>query len=104
PDIAVTNSNGGGRLSVFLANNDNPRTFQAAQNYRTIPGPSSVQLADVNNDGRPDLVTANQFGNSLSVALGNGDGTFKQAQFFNVGHSSVNVVVSDFNGDGKPDL
>jgi FG-GAP-like repeat len=56
-------------------------------------------VADVNNDGKPDLLTLD--GSALSVYLGKGDGTFTQiAPNFT---QSVQFV-GDFNGDGKPDI
>jgi hypothetical protein len=54
-----------------------------------------VFTADVNNDGKPDLISYNQ------VALGNGDGTFTVLPAL----SGVRVEgVADLNGDGRPDL
>jgi hypothetical protein len=37
--------------------------------------PLSVAVADLNGDGRPDLVTANFDGNNVSVLLGGNTGT-----------------------------
>ena len=61
----------------------------AGQRRRHLPGrrrpspsavdPYSVAVADVNGDGKPDLVTANYGDNTVSVLLGNGDGTFQPA-------------------------
>jgi uncharacterized repeat protein (TIGR01451 family) len=39
--------------------------------------PQSVMVADLNGDGIPDLVVTPEFGNKVSVLLGNGDGTFQ---------------------------
>jgi hypothetical protein len=63
-----------------------------------------VVVADLNGDGRPDLVSTNSDGNSVSVLLGNGDGTFSVQQTFAVGRSPRAVKVADVNGDGIPDL
>jgi FG-GAP-like repeat len=41
--------------------------------------PVAATVADVNGDGKPDLIVANRFGYTASVLLGNGNGTF-QAQ------------------------
>src|SRR5439155_893700 len=61
---------------------------------------------DVNGDGRPDLVTANYFDNTVSVLLGNGDGSFQTQQSFDVGglrESPQSLAVADDDGDGLPD-
>ena len=72
----------------------------------------SVALADVNGDGKPDLIVANicvssgSCGNgTVSVLLGNGDGTFKTAvSYSSGGYYASAVAVADVNGDGIPDL
>src|SRR5262249_26368997 len=53
----------------------------------TLPvgqAPGSMVTADLNNDGKQDIVVLNtglppDFQNSVSVLLGNGDGTFRRA-------------------------
>ena len=62
------------------------RVGAAGQRRRHLPAtrpgspsglsPRSVAVADVNGDGRPDLVTANRGSDDVSVLLGRGDGTF----------------------------
>jgi hypothetical protein len=47
----------------------NPKTFDAG------PNPTGLTIADVNHDGKPDLLVSNIYGDLL-VLLGNGDGTF----------------------------
>ena len=75
--------------------------------------PTSVAVADVNGDGKPDLVVANVCASSaddcangtVGVLLGNGDGTFQTAVTYGSGGYEANsVAVADVNGDGKPDL
>jgi formylglycine-generating enzyme required for sulfatase activity len=61
-------------------------------------------VGDFNRDGKPDLATASNSGNNVSVLLGKGDGTFNTAVNYGVGSPPTSVVVGDFNGDGKPDL
>jgi len=63
----------------------------------------SVAIADVNGDGKPDLLVANVNG-SVAVLLGNGDGTFQSAVTYGSGGAADSVVVADVNGDGKPDV
>jgi hypothetical protein len=66
--------------------------------------PRSVAVADLNADGAPDLVTANDGSNDVSVLLGSGDGTFQAQQTFVVGDLPASVAVADLNADGAPDL
>lgn len=65
----------------------------------------SVAVADLNADGKPDLVVANQGTNTVAVLLGNGDGTFQPPLTYDPGgvHPS-SVAVADLDGDGRPDL
>jgi hypothetical protein len=56
-------------VSVLLGNGNG--TFHSGVNFGVGSGPRSVAVADVNGDGRPDLVVANAFSNSVSVLLGN---------------------------------
>jgi hypothetical protein len=86
--------------------------FSQAVNYQPgSGGPSSIFLADVNGDGKLDVVVANQHGagsnrnGSVSVLLGNGDGTLQQPVTYDSGGPGANsVFVVDVNGDGLPDI
>ena len=61
-------------------------------------------VADLNQDGLPDLAVANSFSDDLSVLLGVGDGTFSAALSFAAGDSPISVAIDDLNQDGLPDL
>jgi hypothetical protein len=106
PDLVVANS-WSNTVSLLLGNGDG--TFQAAVNYTVGSNPSFVAVGDFNGDGHLDLVVANagtvpQWGDTVSILLGNGDGTFQAAQTYAVGKGPVSVAVGDFNGDGISDI
>ena len=61
-------------------------------------------MADLDEDGFPDVVTANRLSRNLSVLLGNGDGSFQAAQRLAMDDSPASVAVSDLNLDGHLDL
>jgi hypothetical protein len=72
---------------------------------------SSVFVADLNQDGIPDLITINNANTGastdfISVLLGKGDGTFQGAHTYaNTNGDVANVLaVGDVNGDGYPDV
>src|SRR5215469_6866739 len=78
--------------------------FAAEQTFGVGLSPNAVAAADLNGDGKADLVTANYYGNSVSVLLGNGNGTFKPQQSFAAGAQPFGVTVADVNGDNSPDV
>jgi VCBS repeat-containing protein len=81
--IAIADFNGDGRpdlvTSNFGSSTENPTagvllgngdgTFQTETHYTTGASPAFVLAADLNGDGRPDVVTTNQESGSVSVIL-----------------------------------
>src|SRR5882672_4452705 len=83
---------------------ENPPLFLPAVTYHSGGYDLSLAVADVNGDGRPDLLVADYDG-SVDVLLGNGDGTFQTVAAYSSGGSApYSVAVADLNGDGRPDL
>ena len=70
--------------------------------YKVGSNPYTVVIADVNNDGKPDILTSTASG--VSLLLGNGDGTFQAATTVVSLSGDTGLAVADMNGDGKVDL
>jgi hypothetical protein len=106
-DLICANSDGADSTLSVLTNNGSGR-FVLAGSYPVGIGPASVTAADVNGDGKVDLISANQGyaqeGHTLTVLTNNGSGGFGLASSPVVGLGSYSVTAVDVNGDGKVDL
>lgn len=103
PDIALA-SHGDSMVHVLLGNGDG--TFQPALKFQGIltGGPQLLLAADLNGDGKIDIVASDANNFFWGVAPGLGNGTFGTMQQFYTGGDSTAGVLLDLNGDGFPDL
>jgi len=79
-------------------------SYLARVNYTVGSSPAEDRVADLNGDGKLDLVAENSGSNTVSVLLGNGDGTFRSAVSYATGTNPWSLQVGDVNGDGKLDI
>lgn len=104
-DIVNTNSSGSGSLS--LLKNDGNGVF-GAPTFFEGGGTNEWALgaADMNEDGRLDLVVSARIGTTPSVIIhaSNGDGTFTQIGSQNAGGTPWMLNTGDVNGDGHEDV
>ncbi len=84
--------------------NPSVRLFQAMFKYPTGMEPFALAAADLDGDGRVDIITANQAANTVSVLLARSQGGFSSHVEYPVGESPAAIAVGDFNGDGIPDI
>jgi large repetitive protein len=102
PDLAAISSDYQSHAYVLLGIGDG--TFHAPAAYAIGEYAAFVTVADVNNDGHPDIVVANAFSGNVGVLLGNANGTFGAQTTFPVGSKPIFVAAGDVNGDGILDL
>ncbi|TAN71227.1 MAG: hypothetical protein EPN17_01915 [Methylobacter sp.] len=98
--VSLTLVNGAGYLLASRAATFAPKIDVGVGDYIPI----SVISADFNGDDKLDLATANEYGNSVSVRLGDGLGGFSGMTGVSMGDYPTSVISADFNGDGKLDL
>jgi hypothetical protein len=115
PDLVVANrgpgsdGTGGAGVSVLLQDATHPGTFLAPVTYTTPSGAIDVAGADLNGDGKPDLVVASLGpgpNGAVSVLLQSTTtaGTFGAATSYPGFGQPLSVAIADLNGDGHPDI
>ena len=116
PDFVVTN-NTDNSISVFrntgTGDSLSSNSFAPAVNFTTGKGPWGVAIADLNGDGKLDIVVSNGNDGSISVFRNTSTSGGITANSFahridfatgGGGGGGYGIAVADLDGDGKPDL
>lgn len=109
-DLAVANSSASNSVSVFRnTSNVGSISFTLKQDFIVSTSPWDVSIADLDGDGKVDLVTANGGSSAFASVLRNsstgaGNINFDTRVDFLSGTNPVSVSVGDFDLDGKNDL
>jgi hypothetical protein len=109
PDLAATSfiPPGGGGSAVLVWLNNGAGGFGGMTKYPTDAfgaNPIGSAVADLDQDGRLDIVAVNDFSDTVSVFTGTGRGSFNPQVTMVVGDRPTWVATADFTGDGRPDL
>src|SRR5205807_7630216 len=99
-------------IAVLLGNGDG--SFQAPL-FSQSPGNNNYQIAvaDLNNDGKLDVITRTGLPETLYVSLGSGDGNFLPAYaiwsppntiYEAIASGMSGFTIGDFNSDGNLDI
>jgi hypothetical protein len=124
--LTLADLDGDGRLDIVVAN----RNFNIVSIFQnlsspgslttgsfgtrvdlSVPGvPSGLAVADLDGDGKPEIVTANNNSSSVSILQNVSTGGLLTSSSFAaplnlaVGSGPWTVALVDVNGDGKPDI
>jgi len=117
PDLLTENSslpNGDSDSTVTIRHGNGNGTFGPPARWFVGRGPVSVQIADVNHDGKRDLVVLCGFDETggviasdahrIAAVLGNGNGTFQPPVAFETGDQTSSFAVGNLDHDGNPDI
>jgi autotransporter-associated beta strand protein len=111
-DMVVTNS---GPNNMFVYRNTsttgsvNAATFAAPVSISTGLGPHYIKIADLNADGKPEIIVANTATSSNSISIYRNTSTTGSISFAaRVDISSptapIDLGIGDFDKDGRPDI
>lgn len=101
------------RLRIEAMEDRQMMSVSPAASFQVGDSPTAIVAADLNGDGKQDIITANAgqldsaFGGgpSVSVLLGKGTkGSFEAARKYDVSTAPTSLVVGKFNNDAYPDL
>jgi hypothetical protein len=108
-DLIVADS-GSNNVLVFPGRADGTfatKSLNGGHGFFTGTDPVGITVADVDGDGRPDLIVADKGSNEVSIllnkAIGNGF-TFVPGERLKVGVGPVATAVADVYGNGRQDL
>ena len=122
--MATADLNGDGKVDIVMAHAPDgvavllgtadgtfaPKADYAIGTSSHMGSLTSIDLADLNGDGKLDIATASHDWSAsatpatVTVLLGNGDGGFATGVPITTGFEPCSLKLGDLNGDGKPDI
>jgi hypothetical protein len=81
-----------------------PATFLPRVDYNVGSGPWAVAVADMNGDGKNDIVAASPGPSTVSVLLNTGNGLFGAPAPYSTGLNPRSIAIGDIDNDGDIDV
>lgn len=92
------------QFAVLLGRGDGTFLPPAIYTTQLLFSASSVRVADINHDGRSDVVVLGRARPVVQIFLANSDGTLRDAGLTSVGENLSDLQLADLDGDGNVDL
>ena len=108
-DLIVANS-GSNNVLIYMGKGNgtfDTTALNGGHGFFTGTNPVGITVADVNGDGRPDLIVADKGSNDVSILFNEKVGnsfTFVPGPRLSAGLGPVATALVDLNGNGRPDL
>lgn len=112
-DVMVLFGTGDEGLWLFLNDHNNGFTAKKLLSFPPVYESTSFQLADINHDGKPDLIYTCGYNyydsrifkpyHGLYIFTNEGNWNFKQSYFYPI-NGCTKAVAADFDGDGDLDI
>jgi hypothetical protein len=104
-DFVVANG-GNDNIGVFLGLGNGTFSSQTTYSTGSRSYPWCTAVADFNKDSRLDIVVGNQWGSTIGIFLGFGNGTFSSQTTYSTGYNSgpISITVGDLNNDSQLDI
>ncbi|MHC1762724.1 MAG: FG-GAP repeat domain-containing protein [Verrucomicrobiia bacterium] len=90
--------------TVSILTNDGNGSLALLNNYPAGASPARLVAADMNADGRTDLICASTEARTITVLTNSGSAFFAKASVFPIGASPVSIAVADMDGNRYPDV
>ena len=105
-DVGLFETSGGDTEGIHIThgNGDLTFAFETAVWIPSSAGPAGGAIADLNGDGKNDIVIANSIDRSLTILMNQGGGLNFAASEITLDRQAAGVAIEDVNHDGKADL
>ncbi|HEY1011402.1 MAG TPA: FG-GAP-like repeat-containing protein, partial [Herpetosiphonaceae bacterium] len=102
-DVAVSH-NGSNMVGLIPTTALPANAFKLYAQANTGASPRAVAAADLNGDGKQDLVAANFSDSTITSMLGDGNGSYQPAVTQNIGNAPRGLALGDIDLDGIVDM